>query len=77
MNKMVIATNIRGNKDLIINNQNGILVDNLDDLIKEIINYKNNGFKNNINNNMDKYKIENVIKDIKKIYNKYLESRLK
>ena len=77
MNKMVIATNIRGNKDLIVNNQNGILVNSLDELIKEMLNYKNNNSKYKINNKMDKYKLENVIVDIKNVYNKYLESRLK
>ena len=37
---MIIATNIRGNRDL-INANNGILVDDLDSLVSEIIKYKN------------------------------------
>lgn len=79
MNKMVIATDIRGSNDLIKNNKNGILVNinNLDLLVEEIIKYKNNKNITKINNNMDKYLIENVIIDIKNIYNNYLKEKLK
>jgi len=76
-NKMIVATDIRGSNDLIEYNKNGILVpvNDLDLFIKEIIKTKNKKF--NIKNNMDKYLIDNVLKDVKEIYNKYLERGLK
>ncbi|MBR3229724.1 MAG: glycosyltransferase [Bacilli bacterium] len=67
-NKPIIATNIRGNKDLIDN----VLVDSIDEMI-EII--KKKKIKKN-NKNIDKYKIENVIKEIKIILNEYLEEKI-
>lgn len=76
LNKMIIATNIRGNKDL-ITKRNGILVNNLDELITEMIKYKNNYKSIKINNNTNKYKIDNVIIKVKNIYNKYLKEKLK
>ncbi len=75
-NKPLIALNIRGNNDLIINNQNGYLVNNTKELVKKILYYKNNK-PLQINNNIDKYKIDSVMIDIKKIYNKYLEDKIK
>jgi len=74
-NKYVIGLNIRGNKDL-INSKNGRLVNNEKELVNEIVNYKNKK-KIIINNNLEKYQIENVIKDVKDIYNKYLKEKLK
>ena len=74
-NKYVIGLNIRGNRDL-INNKNGKLVNNLEELVQEIIKYKNHK-KRKINNNINKYKIESVIKEVKDIYNIYLNSKLK
>jgi len=70
-NKMVIALNIRGNRDL-INKNNGILVNNLDELIDEVVKYKNSKPKK-INNNIDKYKINHVIKEYNKIINNYID----
>ena len=74
-NKFVIATNIRGTRD-IINDSNGLLVNDLDELIKKIIE-----FRNNIpfipNNNIDIYKIENVMKEFINIINQYLDIKLK
>lgn len=77
-NKMIIATDIRGCRDLIVNNKNGILVPrtNLDLMAKEIINYKNTKNKKVIHNKMNKYKIESVIKNVKQIYNNYLDEKL-
>jgi len=75
LNKMIIATDIRGNSDLINNEKNGLLipVNDLDLFIKTIIDYKNNpNFI--INNKMDRYLIDKVLIDVKKIYNKYLGS---
>ena len=74
-NKYIIGLNIRGNKDL-INNKNGLLVNNLEELVNEILIYKNNN-KKIINNNINKYKLNQVMKTIIKIYNKYLLNKLK
>ena len=74
-NKYVIGLNIRGNRDL-INKRNGKLVSNTKELVDEIIKYKN-GKQVKVNNNLNKYKIENVMKEIIDIYNKYLEEKLK
>ena len=74
-NKYVIGLNIRGNRDL-INNNNGKLVSTVKELVQEIIKYKNSN-KNQINNNIDKFKIEKILYNVKKIYNKYLEEKLK
>ena len=76
-NKIIIALDIRGNRDLIIDGKNGYLVKNIKDLVKKIIDVKNNKNKLNIKNNMNKYKINAVSLEIKKIYNKYLEDKLK
>ncbi len=75
-NKQIIALNIRGNSDLLNNYKKGILVSNIDLLIKEIINTKN---KEDITYKYDlsKYKVENVIESVKDIYNNYLEVKLK
>lgn len=73
-NKYVIALNIRGNRDL-ITSKNGLLVNNIHELIDEIIKYKNNG-NIKVKNNIDKYLVDNVIEDVKKIYNKYLDDKL-
>lgn len=76
LNKMIIATNIRGNRDL-INANNGILVDDLDSLVREIIKYKNKKKKKIIKNDTSKYRIDKVIIEVKNIYNKYLKEKLK
>ena len=73
-NKYVIGLNIRGNKDL-INKKNGKLVNNIDELINEIIAYKNSK-KTEVNNDMKKYKIENITNELKEIYNNYLDNKL-
>ena len=77
-NKMIIATNIRGTKDLISDGVNGYLipVNKMDLFIQKIISYKNKPNKK-INNNVEKYFVENVKEDIKNIYNKYLKGKLK
>lgn len=76
-NKNIIALNIRGNVDLLSNYKKGILVSNLNDLIKQMIDIRNNKKNTNYNYNMDKYKVVNIINDVKKIYNNYLEVKLK
>ena len=74
-NKPIIALNIRGNNDLIVNNENGFLVENVSDLVKKIIDYKNNECLK-INNKISKYELSNVVIEVKSIYNKYLEDKL-
>ena len=75
-NKPIIALNIRGNKDLIKNNKNGYLVNNVSSLVKKIMEYKN-GEPLKIKNDISKYELDTVIKEVKKIYNRYLKDKLK
>ena len=75
-NRPVIALNIRGNNDLIVDGKNGYLVKNVSELVKRIIEYKN-GKPLKIKNNINKYELNSVIKEIKKIYNEYLGDKLK
>ena len=72
-NKPIIATNIRGNKDL-INKTNGVLVDNVEDIIKVIINNKNIRFHKS---NIDDYLLPNVMKEYITVVNKYIDKKLK
>ena len=74
-NKMVIGLDIRGNRDL-INDKNGLLVSNTKELVEEMIKYKNNK-KKKIKNDINKYRIDNVILDVIKIYNNYLDDKLR
>ena len=71
----VIATDNRGHRDLIEDNTNGFLVNDIDrilDKIKELIN--NNSIKEKIikkeKKDINKYTINSVIKEMKKIYEK-------
>ena len=75
-NKPIIALDIRGNSDLIINNKNGFLVSDIKSLVAKIIEYKN-GESLKINNIIDKYFLSAVMIEIKSIYNHYLEDKLK
>ena len=73
-NKMIVATNIRGNRDLIHEN-NGILVDDLDQMVLKICELKHKK-PIIIRNNIEKYKIEVVMNEYKKILNRYLENQI-
>lgn len=73
-NKYIIALKIRGNVDL-ITTKNGLLVNNVRELVNEIIKYNRNN-KPVVKNNVNKYKLVNVMADIKDIYNKYLDKKL-
>ena len=75
-NKPIIALNIRGNNDLIVDGKNGYLVNDVRLLVDKIIEYKN-GKKLKIKNDISKYYLNSVMTDIKTIYNKYLEDKLK
>lgn len=77
--KPIISTNIRGSADLVSNEQTGFLVD-LDDsenLIKSIIELAENEemryeFGHNAKIKIEKYSINNVLKDMENIYSKLL-----
>ena len=73
--KVVIGMNIRGTKDLLGNNR-GVLVNNLDEMIKKIIDFEKHPYQID-NFNLDEYKIENVFSEVKNIVNKYLEKKIK
>ena len=75
-NKTIVATNIRGVRDL-INNKNGYLVDDIDELIDTVVKIKNKKMTKKINNDISKYKIENVLKEYKGIVNKHLNMNIK
>ena len=73
--KPIIVTNCRGNRDLIKNKINGLVVDlnDVDGLIKSIIYFKNNrlGVKKMANKNkvlVNRYSINSVMPKMKKIY---------
>lgn len=72
LKKIVIATDCRGNIDLIKNNYNGYLVHNISDIYKYIIHIKNNYKKlmKNYNRyvNINEYEINNILKEMIKIY---------
>ncbi len=78
-NKMIIAFDIRGCRDLIKNKKNGLLIPRFDyeKMIDEIIKYKNKTNKRKITNNIERYKIDKVIKQVKKEYNKFLNEKLR
>jgi len=69
----IIATINRGHKELIINDINGYLINNKEDLIDKInFLYKNKKFRINLGINSNKivkdYLLKNIILDMKKIY---------
>ncbi|MHA1250446.1 MAG: glycosyltransferase family 4 protein [Candidatus Helarchaeota archaeon] len=74
-NLPIIASNIGGIKDFIINNYNGILIDprNKNELVEKILLLKNNqllikDLVNNAKKNLSKFDIENIISKIEKLY---------
>ncbi|MFH5978276.1 glycosyltransferase, partial [Clostridium perfringens] len=70
-NKKIIATNIRGNKDLIINEKIGLLVeigDEIDTAKKIELLYSQKNTNCNNENFIEKYSIENINSEILKIY---------
>ena len=76
-NKMIFAFDIRGNRDLIKNHQNGVLlpINDFEGLYKEILNYKNRSPKP-IQNHLEAYLLESVLEEVKKIYNHYLKEKI-
>ena len=72
----IVASNCRGNRDLVRNNKNGYLI-NLDDdisfykkvekLYKDKKKYKE--FKDYNQKEVEQYRLKNIIEDMKKIYN--------
>lgn len=69
-----VVSDIRGNNDLIINKQNGLIVDfDAEELSKAIVymkdnEYDRNRFANNAIKSVDIYNIDNVLSMMKKIY---------
>lgn len=72
-NKRIIALNIRGNSDLLHDYPNGLLVKDVEELVYELVKKKKN---KNVQYDISKYKIDNVISDVCGIYNKYLDGKL-
>lgn len=79
LGKVVIATNVRGNCDLINHDFNGYLVevDDVENTTKYLTKLIENDqdmkrFSENTLNKIERYKLENVIKDMDNIYMKYL-----
>ena len=80
LNKLVIATNIRGNNDLIKDGNCLVLLNNQDELIKKILYFKNNCHltkKVNTKEMINDYEFDIVKKSVIKIYNKYLDKKIK
>ena len=67
--------NIRGINDLLVDGS-GILVNNLDEMIKKILEVKHSDRKF-VHNNIDEYKLKNVKKEVIIIINKYFADKLK
>lgn len=70
----VVATNIRGNNEIIKDNENGFIIDNKDDLIEKInLLIKDKNLRNKMRvsaiENSKKYDLENVLKQMINIYN--------
>ena len=59
-----------------LGNNRGVLVNDLDEMIKKIIDFEKNPFLVD-NVNIDEYKIENVSSEVKKIVDNYLEKKIK
>lgn len=70
----VIVTNCRGNRDIIQNEKNGFVVENVEQLTEKIIQAKENYEEiYNINKNhteIEKFSLENVMKEMVNIYTK-------
>lgn len=72
--KPVVALSCRGMHDLIINNENGFIVSNENEMRKKILEIKNNSLAFKIiKNNLDKshnYSLSKIVCEINRIYNK-------
>lgn len=77
--KPVIVTNVRGSRDLIINNENGyiISVNNINQTSKAILEMYNSKtikqFGENSKSLIKKYSIDIIMKEYINVYNKYIE----
>ncbi len=72
--KNIIGMNIRGTKD-VLQDGSGILVDTLDEMIEKIIEVKNHNIKC-LHKEVNEYKLENVMKEVKRILSKYLKDMI-
>ena len=78
----IVVTNCRGNRDLVVNGENGYVVDINDgegfaDAIEKLYKFKELRRKFGKNNLklVSKYSIENVIKEMEQVYSDYLNER--
>lgn len=74
-NKIIIGTNIRGTSDL-LSDGSGILVDSLDELIDKIVEVKHSDIKL-VNSNINNYRLNDVMIEIKDIINKHVPRKIK
>jgi len=80
LNKLVIATNIRGNNDLIKDKNWLVSLNDKDELINKIMYFKNNLYltkKVNTKEIIKDYEFNFVKKSVINIYNKYLDKKIK
>ena len=73
--KNIIGMNIRGINDL-LKDGSGILVNSLQEMIEKIIDIKHNPIVVKTSN-IDDYLLDNVLVEVKEIYNQYLKFKLK
>ncbi len=74
-NKIIIGTNIRGTSDL-LSDGSGILVDSLDELIDKIVEVKHSDIKL-VNSDINNYRLNDVMIEIKDIINKHVPRKIK
>lgn len=74
--KFIVASNCRGNVDLIENGVNGFLINSLDEMYPKILYVKNNydilmkNYRRGIN--ISEYDSEHLVREVAKIYKKYI-----
>lgn len=75
--KIVVATNCRGNRDLITDGKNGFIVDDVNEIYDKIKyikdNYKNIQEQYNQSIDIEDYSADNVVKKVAKLYKEVLE----
>ncbi|QCX34369.1 glycosyltransferase [Caloramator sp. E03] len=73
LEKPVIVSNVIGNKDVIINNENGYLCNDLSDFKKILLNYNNNKISNSAKNHIINFYSLKIMKQ--NYFNLYMESK--
>jgi len=72
MKKIVVATNCRGNIDLIKENENGFIVSKIKDIYNKILYIKENKIEYKQGIEIEKYTSEYITKEVEKIYDELL-----